>query len=393
MSEFELIVYGATGFTGALVCDHLVEHYGSQLRWAMAGRDYQKLIETHSRIGAPDNVSLITVDLANGREVAELVKRTDGLITTAGPFATIGETLLAACARQGTAYADLTGDAAWIRRMIEKYEDDAKSTGARIIFSAGFDSVPSDLGVRFLQTIAKERFGSSARRVKGRVKRIAGSLSGGSIASARASASFAAEDDHTRTLLADPFALVPDFSGPPQPNETAAVFDEDVACWVVPFIMSGINVKTVHRSNALQRHPYGTDFIYDEMLMYANASDECTANSQAAADEWSNRSLIAASTLKPGDGPNAALRNLGGYQLLFVGLLENGQRVDVTVEGVGDPGYRSTSRIIAETMLSLLKDGAKLPGGMWTAGAALGAALQYRLELNAGLTFKEEGYQ
>ncbi|MET3650277.1 saccharopine dehydrogenase family protein [Phyllobacterium ifriqiyense] len=389
MSEFEVIVYGASGFTGELVCAHLVENYGSQLRWAMAGRDHRKLIETHSRIGAPSNVGLITVDLESTADVAALVKRTDGLITTAGPFATIGEPLLAACVRQGIAYVDLSGDAVWIRRMIDRYEEVAKSTGGRIIFSAGFDSVPSDLGVRFLQTIAKERFGSCARRVKGRVMHIAGSLSGGSIASARASASNAVEDDYSRTLLADPFALVPGFSGPMQPNETAAVFDDDVGWWVVPFIMSGINVKTVHRSNALLGHPYGTDFIYDEMLVYPKASNEHAATRQASVDEWSNRDLIAVSPLKPGDGPDAALRNSGGYQLLFVGLLEDERRVDVTVEGVGDPGYRSTSRIVVETMLSLLKDGVNLPGGMWTASAALGATLQNRLELNAGLSFRE----
>lgn len=240
----------------------------------------------------------------------------------------------------------------------------------------------------FLQTIAKERSGSCARRVKGRVMHIAGSLSGGSIASARASASKAAEDRYSRTLLANPFALVPGFSGPPQPSGTAAVFDDDVGFWVVPFIMSGINVKTVHRSNALQGHPYGTDFIYDEMLVYPEASDEHAASRQSSVDEWSNRGLIAVSPLRPGEGPDAALRHSGGYQLLFVGLLEDGRRIGVTVEGVGDPGYRSTSRIVAETMLSLLKDGVNLPGGMWTAGAALGTALQRRLELNAGLSFK-----
>ncbi len=389
MADFDVVVFGATGFTGALVCEHLVTTYGSSLRWAMAGRDHKKLVDTHGRINAPTEVEVIALDLENESDVAKLVGRTRGLIATAGPFATIGEPLVAACARHGTAYADLSGDAAWIRRMTDAYEEPARSTGAKMIFSAGFDSVPSDLGVRLLQSIAIERFGSPAPRVKGRVQRIVGSLSGGSIASARASAAVAETDERSRAVLANPFSLVPNFEGPPQPIATAPQFDEDVGCWVAPFIMSGINVKTVHRSNALQGHVYGSDFVYDEMLMYPGVADEDAANRAASLDEWSNRSLIRSSTLKPGDGPDAGMRQAGGYELLFVGRYPDGRRLDVSVEGSGDPGYRSTSRIIAETMLCLLHDTEALPGGMWTAGAALGEALQNRLEANARLQFRE----
>jgi short subunit dehydrogenase-like uncharacterized protein len=389
MPEFDLVVYGATGFTGSLVCDHLATTYGSELRWAMAGRDPDKLAAVHSRSGAVDAVPTLVVDLAKREEVEAMAARTRAVITTAGPFATMGEPLVAACARSGTAYADLTGDAAWVRRMIDAHETKARSSGARMIFSAGFDSVPSDLGVWFLQSLAVQRQGRPLNRVKCRVQRISGSLSGGSIASARASAAIAADNREDRALLVDPFALVPGFSGPTQPVATKAEFDADVGSWVAPFIMSGINVKTVHRSNALQGQPYGADFIYDEMIMYREVADEESAQAAAEADQWSNRGLIAQSTLQPGDGPDAEAQASGGYEFLFTGQLEDGTRLEAVLTGVGDPGYRSTSRLIAETALCLLDDGGAVPGGMWTAVSALGDAPRQRLEAKAGLTIVE----
>ncbi len=362
--------------------------YGQDLRWAMVGRDTAKLKELHSCLSAPGHVEIVEVDITDPDAVAMLVGRTKAIATTAGPFAAIGEPLVAACARHGTDYADLSGDAAWIRQMIDRYQVEATRTGARLVFTCGFDSVPSDLGVHYLQRLAREQFGVPARTVKGRICRLIGGLSGGTLASGRASAELAAKDPSIPQFLANPFALVPGFDGPPQPAEQAPVYDPDVRGWVAPFILAGMNTKTVHLSNALLGWPYGKGFVYDEMIMLPDAYNESSARDAAEANIWSNVQRALQVDLKPGEGPSAEELMSGSFEMLFVGRTADGREVTASVSGEEDPGYGSTSRIIAETALCLVKDRTDGPGGVWTAASALGEALQKRLEEHARLSFR-----
>lgn len=390
--EFDIVVHGATGFTGRLVCEHLVKTYrnGVDIRWAMAGRNYDRLVEARNVIGAPEDTPLIVADSNDLPSIEALVRRTDTVIATAGPFVSIGEPLVAACASNGNGYVDLTGDAAWVRKMIDAYEVRARNSGAHIIFSAGFDSVPSDLGLLLFQRVAKETFGAPIERVRGYVRDVRGSLSGGTVESAKASAAIAREDDEILALLRNPFALASAQAGPEQPSITGFVFDEAAKEWVAPFIMSGINTKTVHRSNELQGYAYGSKLIYDEVLVLDGCASESDAARTAEESCWSNRAAIAVSPLRSGDGPSKSEREAGGYMFQFIGAAADGNELRVSVTGDRDPGYGSTSKIIAETALCLRDAREHLAGGIWTPGSLLGEGLIDRLEERAGLTFEVE---
>jgi len=386
MTDFDIIVCGATGYTGQRVCEHLAQSYGSDLRWAMAGRDMAKLEDVRARFAVPSHVELIEVDITDPAAATSLARRAKTLISTAGPFATVGEPLVAACAQSGTDYVDISGDAVWIRKMLDRYQDAAIASGARLIFTCGFDSVPSDLGVFLLQEAAREKFGAPATRIKGRIRRLVGGLSGGTLASGRASIEAAGADPAIPQLLANPFALVPGFDGPAQPAEKEATFDADVESWVAPFILAGMNAKSVHLSNALLGWRYGKDFVYDEMIMLPDATDPESARTAADANIWSNVVKALQIDLKPGEGPSDEDLAAGSFEILFVGRTDAGQEIRTTIAGQGDP-YALTPRIVAECALCLTEDASPATGGVWTAAAALGERLQRRLEERAGISF------
>ncbi|MHA4837800.1 saccharopine dehydrogenase family protein [Sphingopyxis sp. MSC1_008] len=386
MTDFDIIVCGATGYTGQRVCEHLAQGYGSELSWAIAGRNMAKLEDIRTRFAVPSHVELIEADITDPAAAASLARRTKTIISTAGPFATVGEPLVAACAQSGTDYVDISGDAVWIRKMFDRYQDAAIASGARLIFTCGFDSVPSDLGVFLLQEAARERFGAPAITVKGRIRRLVGGLSGGTLASGRASIAAAGADPSIPQLLANPFALVPDFAGPAQPAEKEVAFDPDVESWVAPFILAGMNAKSVHLSNALLGWPYGKDFIYDERIMLPEAIDSESARTAADANIWSNVVRALQIDLKPGEGPSEEELAAGSFEILFVGHTAAGQEIRTTIAGKGDP-YALTPRIVAECALCLTEGTSPATGGVWTAAAALGARLQRRLEERAGISF------
>ena len=386
MTDFDIIVCGATGYTGQRVCEHLAKNYGSELRWAMAGRDMAKLDEIRTRFAVPGHVELIKVDITDPVEATSLARRAKTLISTAGPFGIVGEPLVAACAQSGTDYVDISGDAVWIRKMLDRYQDAAIASGARLIFTCGFDSVPSDLGVFLLQEVARERFGVPAKTVKGRIRRLVGGLSGGTLASGRASIEAAGADPAIPKLLADPFALVPDFEGPAQPAGKDLAFDPDVESWVAPFILAGMNAKSVHLSNALLKRRYGKDFVYDEMIMLPGATDRESAQNAADANIWSNVVRALQIELKPGEGPSEEELAAGSFEIVFVGHTAAGQEIRTTIAGEGDP-YALTPRIVAECALCLTEEASPATGGVWTAAAALGERLQRRLEERAGMSF------
>ncbi len=400
--EFDIVVYGATGFTGRLVAEHLLRSYGPKgdVRWAMAGRDVQKMKQISAAIGAPMDFPLIEANAADAGALDALAHRTKTVITTVGPYQRYGEGLLAACARAGTDYVDLCGEPNWMAAMIAKYDGTAKESGARIVFSCGFDSIPFDCGVWFLQQEMKQRFGQPAREVRARVRKMKGGISGGTAASMLATLEAGRRNPSITQLMADPFALSPERLAP-QPPLDAMVHDDDIPGWSAPFVMAAINTKNVHRTNALREHPYGRDFTYSEMTFTgdgpkgqarARAALRQTQMQTALLSFAPARALLARFALpKPGAGPSKEERESGAYEVLFVGKTADGSSLRASVAGDMDPGYGSTSKMISEAALCLSDTPREqTPGGIWTPAAAMGDALLDRLQMRAGLTFRLE---
>src|SRR5579871_3929344 len=388
-SKFDIVVYGATGFTGQLVAEYLAAHYrnDASLKWAMAGRSLDKLKSVRDAIGAPADTPLIVADAGDPASLMAMIDQTKSVITTVGPYLLYGNELVAACAASGTDYFDLCGEVPWMRRMIDAHQTGVKRSGARIMFSCGYDSLPFELGVFTCQEEAKKKLGAAVARVKGRVRAMKGTFSGGTAASGKAIFEAAAKDPSLLALLRDPFALTPDGSGPKQPPGNRVVFDEDLQTWLTPFFMANINTRNVHRSNMLLGYPYGRDFVYDEMQMTGPGEEgEARAKRIMAA----NNNLAGQPVPKPGEGPSKEERETGYYDLLFVGIAPDGRQVRASVKGDRDPGYGSTSKMIAECAICLLRDTPDVPAGFWTPGAAMREALIKRLVDNAGLTFQVE---
>ena len=384
--EFDIVVHGASGFTGRLVIEYLLTLPPTGLRWAMGGRSADKLAAVRDELGAPADTPLVVTDSADAASLQALMARTRLVLTTVGPYQLMGNELVAACAQSGVDYVDLCGEPAWMRLMIDAHEAAAKASSARIVFSCGFDSIPFDLGVLMLQNEMKARFGGPASRVRGRVRKMKGTFSGGTAASLNATMAAAAQDPHILALLRDPFSLTPGFAGPRQPSGAKPMVDEVLGLWVAPFVMAAINTRNVHRSNFLLGTAYGADFVYDEMLITgAGEKGEAIANAVAA-----DKSMASADGPKPGEGPSRAEREAGFYDVLFVGHNAAGDSLRVGVKGDRDPGYGSTSKMIAQAAICLLQDCAATPGGIWTPASAMGTPLKTRLQAHAGLTFNVE---
>lgn len=398
--EFDVIVFGATGFTGRLVAEYLTTRYGAggEVKWAMAGRDAGKLEQVRQLIGAPPSVPLIAANASDAAALGALVARTKVVITTVGPYQLYGETLVRACAGAGTDYVDLCGEPAWMAKMIPVLQAPAAASGARIVFSCGFDSIPFDLGVLFLQDEAQRRFGAPLRRVRGRVRTIKGGISGGTLASGIATIEAGKRDPGVGRVMADPFALTPGFAGPLQPEGDSAQYDEVAKSWTGPFMMATINTKNIHRTNALLGHRWGREFQYDERMMTGDGGKgEKRARRMAAVTRIQNRllgfgptrSLLRLALPKPGQGPDKVARESGRYEVHFIGQAADGTVLRASVKGDRDPGYGSTSKMLTESALCLAADSSRslAGGGVWTAGSALGATLIDRLQQRAGLSF------
>jgi short subunit dehydrogenase-like uncharacterized protein len=385
---FDLVVHGATGFTGRLVVEYLLQRYpaGSGLRWAMGGRNADKLAAVRDELGAPAETPLVVTDSADPASLSALMAQTRLVLTTVGPYQLYGNELVAACATAGVDYVDLCGEPAWMRQMIDAHEAQARASGARIVFSCGFDSIPFDLGVFMLQREMKARHGQSANRVRGRVRRMRGTFSGGTAASLKATMAAAASDPRVLDLLRNPFSLTPGFEGPRQPSGNKPMVDEALGLWVAPFVMAAINTRNVHRSNFLLGHAWGRDLVYDEMMV-TGAGEKGEAMAQAVA---ADRSLGGEGGPKPGEGPSREERENGFYDLLFLGQDAAGHTLRVGVKGDRDPGYGSTSKMISEAAVCLLQDASDTPGGIWTPASAMGEALIQRLQAHAGLSFAIE---
>lgn len=385
--ELGIVVYGATGFTGRLVAEYLNKQYGvnGDVVWAMAGRSQEKLEAVRDEMGISADVPLVVADASDMNSVVAMVERASVVLTTVGPYQLYGNELVEACIAAGTDYVDLCGEPGWMHEMINKHNAAAQASGARIVFSCGFDSIPFDLGVMFLQQQAQQKFGAPLPRVKGRVRAMQGTFSGGTLASFKATMAAASKDIDLVNVLRSPFALTPGFVGADQPSGNKALFDDSIDAWVAPFVMASINTKNIHRSNMLLGHQYGTDFVYDEMMVIGSGE-----KAEQIAKASAERNPMAGDSRQPGEGPSLEERENGFYDLLIRGEGVNGEALNVAVKGDKDPGYGSTSKMIAESAVCLLENPEMAGGGIWTTAPAMGSALIERLQQNAGLSFEVE---
>lgn len=400
---YDFVVYGATSFVGKLVTRYLLERHGAhgELRWAIAGRSQGKLEQLRAELGAHD-LPLMIADASDEAALTTLCERTAVVVSTVGPYMLYGSTLVKVCAATGTNYCDLTGEVPWVRKMMDAHAEQAARSGARIVHFCGFDSVPSDLGVWFLQREARQRFGVPANRVRMRVKAARGTLSGGTFASFTNVARQAREDATVRRLLTDCYALLADDQRPAikQPRVPAVAYDRDHERWAAPFVMGMINMPVVHRSNALLDLAYGDDFQYDEAMLTGRgvrgraAAWGLTSGLglfMGAASLAPTRRLLQRFVLPaPGEGPSAEAQANGFFDIRFHGETAGGDRLQVKVTGDRDPGYGSTAKMLGEAVVSLATETpqSEVAGGFWTPASALGVRLLDRLTTHAGLTFE-----
>jgi short subunit dehydrogenase-like uncharacterized protein len=385
--ELGIVIYGATGYTGKLVAEYMNRQYGvnGDVSWAIAGRSLAKLEAVREELGIGADLPLVLADASDPASLTSMAERAKVVLTTVGPYQLYGSELVAACALAGTDYVDLCGEPAWMKQMITAHSDAAKVSGARIVFSCGFDSIPFDLGVFFLQQAARETLGAVVPRIRGRVRGMKGTWSGGTLASFKITMAAAAKDPDLVATLISPFALTPGFTGADQPDGMQPMYDDVVKSWVAPFVMATINTKNIHRSNLLLDHQYGKDFVYDEMFI-TGPGEKGEAIARAVAEDKS----MATDSTPPGEGPTPEARASGFYDVLFVGEAADGKTIYASVQGDMDPGYGSTSKMIVESAVCLLDNPDAASGGIWTPASALGSLLIDRLQQNAGLTFQLE---
>jgi short subunit dehydrogenase-like uncharacterized protein len=401
--EFDVVVWGATGFTGKLVAEYMLGEYGvgQSLTWAIAGRDVNKLLALKSSLGAgADELPTILADSFDAEKLQAMVIRSTVIISTVGPYAKYGSALVAACVAAGTHYCDLAGEAQWIRKMIDAHHEEAEKTGAKIVHCCGFDSVPMDIGVWFLQQESRKRYEQHCESITMLVKATKGGPSGGTIASMLNIIQESREDRSIARVLVDPYGLNPadERSGPDSRDQQNVRLDKIAGAWTAPFVMAGINTKVVRRSHALQGYPYGKEFRYHEAVLTGRGfsgwlSAKILTISLGAfmvlASFKTTRGLLERFVLpKPGDGPNKEQRENGFFNLRQYGVLSDGRIIKTRITGDRDPGYGSTSKMLSESAICLAQDELASGGGVLTPASAMGDALLRRLRAKAGLSFE-----
>lgn len=406
--EFSIVVWGATGFTGKLTAEYLLERYGvsREFTWAIGGRNRAKLEQVRKDIGesagiAADALPIVVGDSDDAGFLDELASRTRVVCTTVGPYAKYGSNLVAACVAAGTHYCDLTGEVQWMARMIAAHHEAAVTSGARIVFTCGFDCIPSDLGAFFLHEEMKKRHGVPCSRVQYRVKGFSGAASGGTIASMFNMMDEMQQDRSIIKTMTAPYALNPagEQSGPDAAEAVMASYDPEFEEWIAPFLMGAVNTKVVRRSNALLDYAYGRDFRYDEAILCgqgpggyakATAAGLGSALGMGAMAIGPLRRLVANRLPQPGEGPSRARREAGYFDIALLGHHPNDPTLNLagTIHGDRDPGYGSTSKMLGESAVCLASDELTSGGGCLTPASAMGSALLARLLPNAGVTFE-----
>jgi short subunit dehydrogenase-like uncharacterized protein len=404
--DLDIVVYGATGFTGTLVTEYLLRQYGigKDVRWAIAGRSASKLADIKKHLGdSAVDLEAIVADSSDESALASLAARTRVVLTTVGPYALYGSKLVAACVNAGTDYCDLAGEVQWIRKMIDTYHERACETGARIVHCCGFDSVPMDMGVWFLQDAAHQNHGAYCKKISLYVKATKGAASGGTLASMINIIEEAKADRNIARMMANPYALNPEGQreGPDGSDQKKAIYDDAVNSWTAPFVMAGVNTRVVRRSHALAGFPYGKDFQYRESLVTGKGIGGRTKATLVTLGLGAlvvgiafapTRKLLQRFLLpQPGEGPDRELQREGFFNLMQIGELPDGTVMRTRITGDQDPGYGSTSKMLSEAAVCLAKDELEVEGGLWTPATALGGKYLARLRENAGLTFELVG--
>ncbi|MDG0969577.1 MAG: saccharopine dehydrogenase NADP-binding domain-containing protein [Porticoccaceae bacterium] len=402
--SFDIIVYGATSFVGQILTNYLVEHVGvgRGVSWAIAGRSASKLEDLKVSIGnIAQALPTIIADAEDPNALSNLAKSARVIATTVGPYALYGDALVKACAENGTDYCDLCGEAYWIKRMILQYGDVAKKSGARIVSCCGFDSIPSDLGVHFLQQQGKQRYGSHFKSIKLAVNAMKGGASGGTLASMIEAVKAAKADPVLRKEMNNPYVLCPEQASFKQ-NQISIktpTYDEDFQAWSAPFIMEAINARVVLRSNMLKNMAYGDSFLYQEQVLTGKglkgrlaAIGMTLGLGLFAVGIIINpiRSLLERFVLpKPGEGPSPEAQLAGYFDINLLGKTLDSQQLQVKVTGDRDPGYGCTAKMLAQASLCLAFDISQEQrgGGFWTPATAMGDQLIDRLNAHAGMSF------
>jgi len=400
--RYDVVVWGASGFTGKLVTEYILRKYGTDgdLRWAVAGRNPAKLDSLFSELGISANeLPVIISDSFDSESIGGLARDTKVILSTVGPYAKYGSVLVEACVKHGTHYCDLAGEVQWMRKMIDQFQALAEVSGAKIVHSCGFDSIPSDIGVWFLQQEARKLNGEVCTEIKLLVKAMKGGASGGTFASMMNALEESRRDRDIARVLVDPYSLNPagERNGPDGGDQRGVVLHEDSGVWTAPFVMGTVNTRIVRRTNALLHYPYGRDFKYSEATMAGGGPSGWVKSAGMTAGLGAfmlvcsfgpGRSFLTRHVLpKPGEGPGKQQREAGFFNLLLVGKLSDGSLIRARVTGDRDPGYGSTSKMLSESAVCLANDDLPSKGGFWTPASAMGDALQRRLVDNAGLTF------
>lgn len=408
--EFAIVLWGATGFTGKLTAEYLLARYGvdRSFPWAMAGRNRGKLEQTRDDIAsstgtASEALPILVGDGDDETFLADLAAKTRVVCTTVGPYALYGSKLVAACATAGTHYCDLTGEVPWMARMIAAHHDAAVASGARIVFTCGFDCIPADIGAFFLNEEMRRRHGVPCSHVKYRVNGFSGGASGGTIASMMHLMEEASADPSVMEEMRQPYALNPadEQQGPDSPEPVMPSYDPDFDQWTAPFVMGAVDTKVVRRANALLDHAYGRDFRYDEAVLCGDGATgfaKATASALGPALAMGTMSLgplrrFAAGRLpQPGEGPSRETREAGYFDVRLLGHhpTDPGASLKARIHGDRDPGYGSTSKMLGESAVCLALDDLPARGGCLTPASAMGHALLERLPQNAGVTFDLE---
>ena len=403
--QHDLVVWGASGFTGRLVVEYLVKKYppGGELRWAVAGRDRAKLESVLAEVvSGEQQPAIIIADSHDEASLLRLAQCTRVVLTTVGPYASYGSELVAACASNGTHYCDLAGEVQWMRAMIDRHLSNAVASGARIVPSCGFDSIPSDIGVFFLQNHAMENYGVPCDEITLLVKAMKGGASGGTVASMLTAMDQARQDRDIAKILFDPYALNPagEREGPDGPDQTGVEFNADAGVWTGPFIMAAVNTRIVRRTNAVRGYPYGRAFRYREATITGSGAGGWCKSALltaglgtfmlASSVAFTRKTIVPRLVPKPGEGPTAQQRENGFFNLQLIGKLPDGKLLRLRIKGDRDPGYGSTSKMLAESAVCLARNKLDVAGGFWTPASAMGTQLLDRLRKNAGLSFELE---
>jgi short subunit dehydrogenase-like uncharacterized protein len=401
--EHDVVVFGATGFVGRLTAAYLAEHAPAGTRIALGGRSRDKLERTRAGLGAgAADWPLVVADSHDGPALAELAASTKVVATTVGPYLRYGLPLVEACAVAGTHYADLTGEVLFMRRSIDAADAAARASGARIVHTCGFDSIPSDLGVLLLHEHARETAAGDLEDTTLVVRAMRGGASGGTIDSMRASVDEARADKAARRLMTDPYALSPDRGAEPdlggERDPMGPIHDEELGGWLAPFVMGTVNTRVVRRSNALAGHAYGPRLRYRELMLTGGLplgpvkAAGISAGIGALIGGLSlspTRKLLDRLLPDPGEGPSEQRRERGFFKIDTHARTSGGAHLVCRIEAPGDPGYKATAVMLGESALALALDDLPDAAGVLTPATAMGQVLVERLRA-AGHTYSPE---